>query len=194
MCQHKEDWRSCLLSSSWCTKASAFKCIRTEKSSSKSRSMKNMSHKTLTVPPLSQKYCKTQRSLTRSKAQGQKKRRKKKSFQVELQSEHLAAWARPSSNSSALSNHIQISAGLLALTEAQRSGCNNSSTYPSKYHTHYVYFAELWRSVSAEKHTKSKVMKQSLSTQFELFFNLWSNYGVYIFIPFVELKPKVLDQ
>lgn len=63
--------------------------------------------------------------------------------------EHLATRLRPSCYSSARSNHIQISFGLLASTEAQRSGCNNGCTYPPKYHRLYVYFIVLWRFVSA---------------------------------------------
>lgn len=90
------------------------------------------------------------------------------------QFEHLATQLRPSCNSSARSNHTQISFGLLASTEARRSGCNHGSTYPPKYHGHYVYLyciVEICIGIKAKQ--KKKVMKQRLSRHFVQFFHLW---------------------
>lgn len=90
------------------------------------------------------------------------------------QFEHLATQLRPSCNSSARSNHTQISFGLLASTEARRSGCNHGWTYPPKYHGHYVYLyciVEICIGIKAKQ--KKKVMKQRLSRHFAQFFHLW---------------------
>lgn len=88
------------------------------------------------------------------------------------QFDHLATRLSPSCNSSAPSNHKQISVGLLALAEAQRRGCNNGWTYHSNCPRHHVLFICIVE-ICIMAWKQKRVMKRRVGTNFGLFPSMW---------------------